>query len=267
MSAAAVAASCGRQVTPNREGSNVSNLNSGFMSCKFDVNGPFNFQSYNYAMVFNTSGTTITPVALGSNNAYAGYSFAIIVGNTSGGVQANAYQFVRPNNNQNTAPIVVQLVTTPGQLQLYTNTNGQGTEFTVIFQRSIVNGITTPSPSPGTTASASPSSSPIPTASPSPSPSPSGSPSGSPSPSPTPIGGSATTWYFNYFVTQTIASGQPLIILDSLGAQGGQDATYTDSTPLYTDQVFNGPPFYTLAGNHPSDPAAQIASGTIANNP
>jgi hypothetical protein len=266
LTASALAASCGRQVTPDRSGSNASGLNSGQMSVKFDVQAPFNFSSYAYAIVFNTSGTTQTPEAFGSQNNYAGYSFAIVVGSTTSGVQAAAYQFIPPSNNPSGAPTAIPLVIVSGQLQFYPNTNGQGTEFNVIFDRSITNGITTPSPLPSGTATPTPS--PTPTATPTPTPTPAGA-----SPSPTPTASGTTPpqdiWYFNFFVAQPLVAGSSLQIIDSLGAQGGKDATY-QSMALDTTQVFSGPTFYTQApgsAGHPSDPAAQIVGGTISNNP
>ena len=167
---ALIVSACGRQVTPDRPGTDGSGLPSGYMSVKFRVMQPFNFQTYSYVIVFNTSGDGNTPRANGTQTNYAGYSFAIIVGGTTGTgtATANLYQYYRPPNV--TVPQLVPLQPTSNLFIFYPNTNGQGTEFTVTFARSLFYGINN-TPGPTSTASATPS----------PSPSPSVSPSGSPS--------------------------------------------------------------------------------------
>ncbi len=256
---ALIVSACGRQVTPDRPGTNGSGLPSGYMSVKFRVMQPFNFQNYSYMIVFNTSGDGTTPRANGTQTNYAGYNFAILVSGATGNPTAQVYQYYRPPGF--TAPQLIALQATQQQLQFYPNTNGQNTEFTVIFQRNLFFGINnTPSPSPSSSASASPSASP----------SPSGSPSASPSSSPTtpPSGAPAEFWNFNFFVAQGPLSN--LLPVDSLGANpsGAADTTYT-SPSLDTFAAFTQPITLSI-GTHPSDQGADsiaTSAGEIANSP
>jgi hypothetical protein len=271
---ALIVAACGRQVTPNRNGAGPGgNLPSGFMQVKFDVAQPFNFQNYSYVVVFNTSGDGSTPRANGTQTAYQGYSFAIVVSGAGGSVSATPYFFQRPNGVQNAAPILLPVNAVAGQLQFNANSNGQNTEFTVLFNRVLASAYSTPTPS----VSASPTVTPTLSPSPSPSTSPTGSPS--PSPSPTAPNRVNTTWTFNYFVVQGsiqqgavlvsgVPGGQTGTIVDSLGANptGATDATYT-SPSLDTTVTFDTGPVYPQPGTHSSDPSSQITSGDVSNNP
>lgn len=242
------------------------------MQLKFQVNQTFNFQNYSYVVVFDTQGDGFTPTANGTQTAYRGYNFAIVVSGAPGGGAATAtpYYFYRPSNNA--APILLPVTAVAGQLQFTLNSNGQGTQFVVLFNRVLASAFATPSPGPSATAS--------PTATPTPSPSPTASGSTSPSPTPTttPINGTAATWTFNYFVVQgSVQQGVALIggvsgqsgagyIVDSLGSGGANDATYSSPT-LDTTASFDTGPFYPQAGTHASDPSAQVQSGEISNNP
>ncbi len=258
--AALLISACGRQVTPSRGG--IGGLSPGFMSVKFRVASGFNFQSNSYVVVFNTSNQsstgTVTPVAEAANNNYAGYSFAIVVGGQNGSVGAQAYYYYRPCNTSQ-PPVLYPINTVPQQLIFTPNSNGQGTEFTVVFDRAIANfslvgSTATPSASP--TGSASPSSSPSPTA----------------APSVVASGGCVVPvtqyWTYNFFTvagypTQFISAGS-LTILDSLGQQGPTDATY-QSTVLDTTTAFDQT-FLTMVGTHPQTSDA-ITGGEIVNNP
>ena len=252
--AALMASACGRQVTPNRAGVGPGGLQSGFMSVKFRVQSAFNFSSDSYAIVFNTSGSGVTPLPQTFSNNFAGYSMAIVVGGVGGSVQAQAYYYYRPNTTSQ-IPVLYPIGATPQQLIFQPNTNGQGTEFTVIFDRvlALFSATTTPTPSPSASASASPSA----------------SPSTSPSPSPTSSGVAvANLWNFNFFVLGgQQANYQPQgTILDSLGQGGPNDNTYT-SPQLDVSTAFDTGAFYAqTGGGHPSIPDA-LAGGDIANNP
>jgi len=248
---ALIVSACGHQVTPDRPGTNASGLPSGFMSVKFRVDQPFNFQNYSYMIVFNTNGDGTTPRANGTQTNYQCYSFAILVtASGTGSPTAIAYQYYRPPGY--TAPQLIALQPTQQQLQFYPNTNGQNTEFTVIFARSIFFGINNTPPPSSSSPSASPSASPT------------TSPSTSPSPVPTQSGAPAANWQFNFFVAQGSLSN--LIPVDSLGSGGPSDTTYSSPT-LDTTTQFDIP--ITLqVGNHPSDQGPDnIQSGEIANNP
>jgi hypothetical protein len=242
-------------VTPDRVGVGPGGLQSGFMSVKFRVQSAFNFSTDSYAIVFNTSGTPTTPLPVTLANNYAGYSMAIVVGGSGGSIQALAYFFYRPNTTSQ-IPVLYPIGATPQQLIFQPNTNGQNTEFTVIFSRvlALFSATTTATPSPTPSASASPSA----------------TPSGSPSPSPTSSGVTVgSNWQFNFFVVQgqvqQFESQGSLTIIDSLGAGGPNDQTYNSPT-LDVATAFDTGAFYTQTGNHPSIPDA-LAGGDIANNP
>ena len=229
------------------------------MSVKFRVQSGFNFSSDSYAIVFNTSGTTTTPLPVTLANNYSGYSMAIVVGGSGGAIQCLAYYYYRPNTTSQ-VPVLYPIGATPQQLIFQSNTNGQGTEFTVIFDRilALFSATTTPTPSPSASASVSPSASPSTT------------PSGSPSPSPTSSGVAVSNdWQFNFFVVQgqvqQFESQGSLTIIDSLGAGGPNDQTYNSQT-LDVSMAFDTGAFYTQTGNHPST-ADALAGGDIANNP
>lgn len=258
-----IVSACGRQVTPNRAGTGNTGLNSGYMSVKFKVMAPLDFTNYSYVVVFNTTGTGVTPLPQGSITNFAGYSFALIVYGSGGQAAVQAVQYARPGPPSQ-APVLYTLPTTPQQLILAPNDNGAGTEFTVTFQRQIFAGINVGAPSTSPSASASP------TTTPSPSPSPTSS-GATPTPSPSPTGTPpfATTWNFNYFVTSPyVPNGQSLPIpVDSLGTGGPKDTSFVSPT-LDITQVFDTT-FTVLAGTqHPTDQGADnIVSGEIANNP
>lgn len=259
-------AACGRQVTPDRAGTNPSSggLSSGDMSVKFSVAAPFNFQKYSYAIVFNTSGDGVTPRADGTTNNYQGYSFVIIVGNGASGVGATAYAFVRGNNIASQPPTLLAINAVGQQLVLDSiNSNGQGTQFSLHFARLIASAYVTPSPSP----SASPSVAPTATSSPTAAPSSSASPSASPTPTPTPIPGIASVWQYNFFVVSgSPGPGSTLSLVDSLGSAGAADNTYVNPFPLDTSTAFD----YIINALTPigaPEGSALIVGGEIASAP
>lgn len=240
------------------------------MQVKFDVAQPFNFQNYSYVVVFNTSGDGSTPRANGTQTAYQGYSFAIVVSGAGGSVSATPYFFYRPAANA--APILLPVNAVAGQLQFTLNSNGQNNEFIVLFNRVLASAYATPTPG-----SATPTPTPTATPTPTPTTSPTGSPTASPTPTPPNL--VATTWTFNYFVVQGsiqqgavlaagVPGGQTGTIVDSMGANptGATDTTFT-SPNLDTTASFDTGPVYPQPGTHSSDPSAQVTSGDISNNP
>src|SRR5215469_3803536 len=76
---------CGRQVTPNPPGLGAGGANPGFMVVKLDVNAPFDFSSYQYWVVFNTTGNGLSPDTNPARNNYAAFSDAVQVGGAGGG--------------------------------------------------------------------------------------------------------------------------------------------------------------------------------------
>ena len=229
------------------------------MEVQFRTQGGFNFNAYSYVVVFNTQGnpsSPITPLASGAYNNYQGYKFAISVTAIGGAVGATAYVFQPPSNNPTGSPILLSVLPTQQQLQFMPNTNGNGTQFNVLFSRILAESYTTPSPSPTGTASATPTSSPTP----------SGSPTATPTPSA--IG---NTWYFNFLVVQgNLGSGNVFptgtLVQDSLGTGGATDTSYS-SPALNVATSFNLTVTANIPSPPPADPNAYITGGQIINTP
>jgi hypothetical protein len=144
---ALIVAACGRQVTPNPAGFGAGGAAPGFMSVKFDVAGTFNFSSYQYWLVFDPTGDGKTPSTYPARDGWNGYWNAIEVSGTQGATSASVWQFVRSPGNpipypQRLPPVSAQ------QLQYFSNSNGSGSEFTVVFARSLFFNRVNPSPSP-----------------------------------------------------------------------------------------------------------------------
>jgi hypothetical protein len=139
---------CGRQVTPNPPGIGPGGAPEGYMSVFFDVSQPFNFSNYQYWFIFDTSGDGQTPSTQPFNNNYAGYWAAIEVLGNGGSTSVRAIRFIRSVTNPKIPPVPFVLAgVTPQQLQYNPNSNGTGTEFNVIFQRSIfLGGQSSPAP-------------------------------------------------------------------------------------------------------------------------
>lgn len=125
------------------------------MQVKFTTTGPMDFNTYRYVVVFNTSGlregsgaNQMEPYAQNGNpsnngaGAYLNYSFAIAVGGAGGSVTAQAIQYVpQQSSNGGTVKYPYPLVLPPQNLLLTLNSNGQQTQFTVLFPRTIFSGI------------------------------------------------------------------------------------------------------------------------------
>lgn len=223
---------CGRQVTPNPPGLGAGGANPGSMVVKFDVSAPFDFSTYQYWVVFNTSGNGLSPDTNPVRNNWSAYSDAIEVGGVGGATFANAIQFIKNPTNPAIPPAFQNLHPGPSQLQYVANSNGAGTEFTVTFQRGIFKNLATPTPGPSPT------------------------PTGSPQPY-------AKTWTFNAFVTEANANNQ-LIFVNSMGVGGATDTTWVSPPlPICTnfDTVFNSRASY----NQIPEPA-QIVTVELANN-
>jgi hypothetical protein len=225
-SAAALLAACGRQVTPDIPGVGVAGLSSGYMSVKFDVNAPMNFATYEYIVAFNTTGSGATPGTNVMQTAYAGYSYSIVVTSAPNGVYAKVVEYYRSSGVPQ--PSSITLATIPSQLQLYPNSNGDNTEFTVRFQRVVFSGL---------------------------------KPTGSATPPPV-----AKQWTFNAFTGDRGADGT-WQYFDSMGSTGGGTSGAQFVSPvLDTTQAFDTY-VPALIGTQPGDGAATIASVEVANDP
>ena len=235
------------------------------MLIRYRTSSPMDFNAVRYAVVFNTSGNGQPPYANGYNTGYANYSFIFIVtGNGIGSVTTQLFQ-VTAAPGSNGQPIFYPINFNPQQVVLTPNSNGNNTEFTLNFDRTLFYGAFGPTavpsmtPSPSTSPSSSPTPTPTPTATPT-----GGSPS--PSPSTTPVPPYPTTspmtlWYVN-FITVNPNGNTPY---DALGIGGAQDTSFSQSLNVNTafDITITNPPGATQA----PIPSAQLAGGEFINNP
>jgi hypothetical protein len=142
---AIMVAACGRQVTPNPPGIGAGGALPGQIAVLFDVAAPFNFSSYQYWVIFNTSGDGATPSTLPFQNNWDGYLGGVEVTGVAGATSAVAYQFIHDPSHPAAPPFPQRLITTPQNFQYNVNTNGTGTEFSIILSRNIFQ---SPGPSP-----------------------------------------------------------------------------------------------------------------------
>lgn len=217
---------CGRQVTPNPPGLGPGGAPPGYLALVFDVGAPFNFSSDQYMFVFNTTGNGVTPSTDTVQTNWAGYSFAFVALGNGGATQAQAVQLVRATNGKG-PPHWLPLPTTPQQFSYEPNSNGTGTEFTMLLQHTVLSGF--PSASPG------------------------------PSPTPTP----PNVIKFNAFVTQTGPSRGLWTFVDSLGFGGPTDPQFV-SPALCLSEPFQVTKYGQFQA---PNQAEQIVSVEIANNP
>jgi hypothetical protein len=181
--AALLAVACGRQVTPNPAGLGPGGAPAGYIAVFFDTAAPFNFSMYQYMIVFNTTGSGVTPSTDTYQTNWNGYSFDLIALGNGGTTYAEPVQFVF-GQNHHIPPAWLPLHTTPQQFSYNLNANGTGTEFSLLVQKAVFKGIPSPSPSP----SSSPS----------------------------------NIWTFNAFTTQAASQGR-WTFYDSMGAGGPVD--------------------------------------------
>lgn len=231
LSTAVICAACGRQVTPNPVGLGPGGAPPGYTAFFFNVAAPFNFSNYEYMIVLNTTGDGITPSTDTYQTNWAGYNFALVA---RGNGLSSLAQFVQliPTKNGKGPPGWVVLGTNPQLFSYNLNDNGTGTEFSLLVKDSVFAGIASPSPSP--------------------------SPSTSPTPTP------PSRYTFNAFTTQPDASQGTWRFVDSMGAGGPIDPQYV-SPVLCMGETFDT--VFQSRGFVPQDPAAQIVSVEIANNP
>jgi hypothetical protein len=265
---------CGREITPEP---NLSSNLAGHIDLRFRVNGTLAFSTYDYQVVIDTCGQGV-PYPNPATNSYKNYSYSFNIGTSPFGV-ATVYpiliQYKLTTGTSGLTPLPVPL--SPSLVSLNTNSNGQGSEFELIFDRAqLDNPLALVQPcseftQPPVTASAlAPSaaagSSPLlpagglmavaeaATTSPSP------AASATPVPQPTlPI---QSTWIMNFIVLTP--AGVPV---DSLGQSGATDTTFSGilvPTPTQTDQLITKQPDVSGA---PSDPNASIAGGEVDNYP
>jgi hypothetical protein len=146
--AAALFAGCGGQqltsplagsANPDSVGISPGGITSdgiapGYMKIKFDVAAPLKFSNYQYQVILNTTGSGKTPEA----KSWAGFSFGLETNRRSGVPSADAVAFIR-NKDPHLPPAQFIIAVTPRQFKFTANSNRAGTEFTILFQRSIFN--------------------------------------------------------------------------------------------------------------------------------
>jgi hypothetical protein len=257
-------ASCGRQVTPDRTGTNAQGLSAGFMEVKFNTYQPLDFVNVWYVIALNTDGTGQQPYPINGNQQrnWLGYSFELIVYQLPGqtGPQASLWEFTQQNVSGVTVKVPAPIIAyAPQQIQLTPNCDNSQTAFCVIIDRHLFSGLSGATPTPSPTSSAS--------SSPTPSPTPSTSPTATPAPPAV-----AGIWNVNWFtVTPTSAGPQAGgAVIDAPGPLGVNDQTWlppsgTYDTTTQLDEIWTGvpPPGWPQV----TPPAAQIAGGEVINVP
>ncbi len=245
-------ASCGHQVTPDPSSASQQANLGGKILLRFRTLGAMDFSNYTYVVVFNTNPSSSNSTNVPYANAwltgtYNNFSYAFAVGAQYGGLTAlpALLQYYLPAGATNLRANLV--APSPSLTSFQPNDNGQGTEFTLIFDRMQLN-----LPSPYT-----PSPSPSPTPSPTPTATPTNAPSMSPTPVPTATPVYGPIWYYNFFTLDR--SGNPV---DALGL-GVNDNTFAggpfDITTQFQLAIFRP------AGYPQVNAAAQIVGGEIDN--
>jgi len=141
-----VLAACGHQITPNPAGLGPGGTPLGYMSVFFTTEAPFNFQQYQYMIVFNTSGSGVTPSTDTLQTNWAGWDVALNALGNGVSTFAEPIQFVRSSANPHIPPAPVRLGTTPTQFSYNLDQNGSSTEYSILAQLKIFTGVS-PSPS------------------------------------------------------------------------------------------------------------------------
>ncbi|MGC1758904.1 MAG: hypothetical protein WA742_06085 [Candidatus Cybelea sp.] len=143
-----IVAACGRQVTPNPPGLGAGGAPPGYLAVFFSVEQPFNFSNYQYFLVFNTSGSGLTPSTDTYQTNWAGYSYALIALGNGVSTFAEPVQFRFSPSNKHIPPGWLRLGSTPQQFSYNLNANGTGTEFSILSQKRV---LSSPMPSPSPT--------------------------------------------------------------------------------------------------------------------
>ena len=139
-----IVAACGRQVTPNPPGLGPGGAPPGYIAIHFDTAATFNFSKYQYMIVFNTTGNGITPSTDTIQTNWAGYSGMLMA---YGNGAVSAAKFIKLLHVGHQPPGWIFIGTTPQTLSYNPNSNGTGTEFSMLAQKQIFTVLTSPSPS------------------------------------------------------------------------------------------------------------------------
>src|ERR1700722_2289852 len=111
--AALLSVACGRQVTPNPAGLGPGGSPPGFVTVFFNVEAPFNFSSYQYHAVFNTTGDGHTPSTDTFQTNWDGYSYTLVALGTAGVSSAEAVALYHNPQNEHQPPVWFPIHTTP----------------------------------------------------------------------------------------------------------------------------------------------------------
>ncbi|GAC1413398.1 MAG: hypothetical protein NVSMB64_23660 [Candidatus Velthaea sp.] len=170
-----VLAACGRQVTGLKTTGGGSNtIEPGKMFIRFQTVGPQDYTTFQYVIVFNTTGNGQEPFPQAFLTGFLNYSFAFVVGGPTGALaQAQLLQYyLAPGTSSGIQSIPVQFASQNVQVTPNTGPGSFG-EFTIKFDRLLLYGrpgltpppIVTPTPSAtptGATPTPSASTTPIP---------------------------------------------------------------------------------------------------------
>ena len=248
--AVVLAAACGHQVTPSPSENGQGNNLAGTMLIRFRTVAAFDFTKYDYAIVINTCGGG-TPYPNVYATSFLNYTFSFDIGVTRFGA-ATAFpvlvQYIlRPGTSNQLNPQNVPI--SPSETTLTLNSNGQGTEFTLIFPRALLADPLGPTAFPCSSSPLLPTAGPTATA------------SATASPNVQPTTQAQSRWAFNFMVINT-ANQQ---VQDSLGLGGPTDNTYAGAvidTTTTNSNIINKQADISGA---PSDMSAQLAGGEIDN--
>ncbi len=259
-----IVTACGRQVTPDRAGVGPGGLTSGYMQLKFRTVGQLDFSTYLYVIAFNTTGTGSSPHALNAANTnFPDFSYEFVVGGSGGTANVALYQIIKQLPGGGQTVVQARPLQIGNLVNLNTNSNGQGNEFSLTFSRTLFFGLFTPTPGP------------TPTLSPTPSPTPTGAtpspvPTGSPTAVPTVAPPFSNIWYWNFFVAQPAPGGSfdlttPTIMAFSQANLGASDTTFVGG-PLDINTNFDTAPVNATLSPTVA-PAAQISVAAFLNAP
>jgi len=108
------------------------------MSVKFDVAAKLDFSKYRYLIVLNTSGNGLTPETQPQRSDWLAYSYVIETDGKDKSSVAGVWQYLAFPECPTCVPAYIALLTTTAQFQYIPDSNGSGTEFSVVIDRAIL---------------------------------------------------------------------------------------------------------------------------------